>query len=217
MCASQKNKAPHPGDHEAARRHSPPKFHVVFDTLNREVAPLRLCPVGGAEGGYFVSFFTMPGTRQAYPEALRRGRRHHDRCRCRLPPKGGPGGQQHPHCPPATPTVTEFAAGYGYFLLPASSWRLSKAASELKFSPEMARMPAVFLEALLCRSFRQSGMSDAVVADLGVRGFDALHSNFTIFSTVVWAMLSRPPWSGTPGGEVTITLGMAMSRTSLSS
>ena len=39
-----------------------PKFHVVFDTLNREVAPCGFARWVEPKGGYFVSFFTMPGT-----------------------------------------------------------------------------------------------------------------------------------------------------------
>lgn len=39
-----------------------PKFHVVFDTLNREVAPCGFARWVEPKGGYFISFFTMPGT-----------------------------------------------------------------------------------------------------------------------------------------------------------
>ncbi len=35
---------------------------MVFDTLNREVAPCGFARWVEPKGGYFVSFFTMPGT-----------------------------------------------------------------------------------------------------------------------------------------------------------
>lgn len=39
-----------------------PKFHMVLDTLNREIAPLGFASWNKPTGGYFVSLDTMPGT-----------------------------------------------------------------------------------------------------------------------------------------------------------
>ena len=39
-----------------------PKFQVVSEYLNREIAPLGFAHWNDPKGGYFVSLFTMPGT-----------------------------------------------------------------------------------------------------------------------------------------------------------
>lgn len=39
-----------------------PKFQIVADTLEREIAPLEFARWNRPKGGYFVSLFTMPGT-----------------------------------------------------------------------------------------------------------------------------------------------------------
>ncbi len=39
-----------------------PKFHVVFDSLEREIDPLGFSHWNRPTGGYFISFYTLPGT-----------------------------------------------------------------------------------------------------------------------------------------------------------
>ena len=41
-----------------------PKFQTVSDYLSREIAPLGFAHWNDPKGGYFVSLYTMPGTRQ---------------------------------------------------------------------------------------------------------------------------------------------------------
>ncbi len=50
---------------EIMKRHAQimaPKFKVVLDTLDREIAPLEFAKWNRPKGGYFVSLDTMPGT-----------------------------------------------------------------------------------------------------------------------------------------------------------
>jgi len=50
---------------EIMKRHATvmgPKFQVVSDYLNREIAPLGFAHWNDPKGGYFVSLYTMPGT-----------------------------------------------------------------------------------------------------------------------------------------------------------
>lgn len=50
---------------EVMKRHAQimaPKFKVVLDTLDREIAPLEFATWNRPKGGYFVSLDTMPGT-----------------------------------------------------------------------------------------------------------------------------------------------------------
>ena len=39
-----------------------PKFQVVLDTLEQQIAPCGFANWNRPKGGYFVSLFTMPGT-----------------------------------------------------------------------------------------------------------------------------------------------------------
>ena len=39
-----------------------PKFTAVLDALNREIAPLEIAHWTRPQGGYFISFYAMPGT-----------------------------------------------------------------------------------------------------------------------------------------------------------
>ena len=50
---------------ELMKRHAAlmgPKFQAVLDTLEREIAPLEIAHWKQPKGGYFVSFYAMPGT-----------------------------------------------------------------------------------------------------------------------------------------------------------
>lgn len=50
---------------EVMRRHAEimaPKFKVVTDTLDKEIKPLGIANWQNPKGGYFVSFYAMPGT-----------------------------------------------------------------------------------------------------------------------------------------------------------
>ena len=50
---------------EIMKRHASvmgPKFRVVLDWLDREIAPLNIARWNAPKGGYFVSFYAMPGT-----------------------------------------------------------------------------------------------------------------------------------------------------------
>ena len=39
-----------------------PKFKAVLDTLDEKIAPLEIAQWKRPKGGYFVSFYAMPGT-----------------------------------------------------------------------------------------------------------------------------------------------------------
>ena len=50
---------------ELMKRHAAimgPKFKAVLDTLDEKIAPLEIAQWKRPKGGYFVSFYAMPGT-----------------------------------------------------------------------------------------------------------------------------------------------------------
>lgn len=49
-----------------------PKFSAVLDVLDREIAPLDIARWSRPKGGYFISFYAMPGTAKRIVELMQR-------------------------------------------------------------------------------------------------------------------------------------------------